>query len=466
MKLQYIVPIRQSYMKIVLFGAGSAQFGFGMVGDIFQSHVLHGAEIVLVDIDGQKLDRVYKHTVDFVENQGLDFKVIATTDREKALRGADYVIISIEVGDRFELWDMDWKTPLQFGVPQIYGENGGPGGIFHALRITPPILEIVEDITKLCPNAVVFNFSNPMTAITTAVLRRYPEISFTGICHEITSLARYLPAVLNTPPENLHCRAAGLNHFSVLLEATYSDTGRDAYPDILKTAPSFFEKEPGYSEVWEYVKRTGEVPRTEGATERWAIDRDSSTRPWSDRTLFKAILETYHLLPITVDSHLGEYIAWAQDIADHRGIQDFYEFYRFKLSKWDDVEIRLELSEHVVPIIEGIEKDSGYEEAAVNIMNDGFIPEFPSNIAVEVPATIDKDGIHGVGFPRYPKGFGALIRNYAGTYDLTAEAILTGKKDYVIQAVLASPMATKYRNVRDMVDSMLSQQQRWTDYIH
>ncbi len=452
-------------MKIVLIGAGSSQFGLGTMGEVFQSSVLRGTELVLLDINGMALDAVYKKGCEFIEKHGLEFTLSATTDRAEALKGAAFIIISIEVGDRFTLWDQDWKTPLQFGVNQVYGENGGPGGIFHALRIIPPILEICGDVELHCPDAIVFNYSNPMTAITTTVLRRYPDLRFIGLCHEIASLERYLPAILDTGLENLQVRAAGLNHFSVLLEAHYIDSGKDAYPDIRHKAPAFFEKEPGFTDIWDYVRETGTVPRTEGTNERWMINRQESKRPWTDRRLFRAIFETYGLLPITLDSHLGEYVSWAQDAADHKGIMDFYEFYRYALSNQSWSEITLDVHERVIPIIEGIITDSGHEELAVNVLNNGAIPDFPDSIAVEVPGIIHKNGIQPVHFDDYPKGFGALMRSYAGVYDLTAEAILQESRNLVLQAVLACPMVNNYHGMSEMVDTMIDQQQDWLGYL-
>ncbi|MDA3812564.1 MAG: alpha-glucosidase [Spirochaetaceae bacterium] len=453
-------------MKIVLIGAGSAQFGCGTMGDIFQSDVLKGSEICLMDINQSALDKVFKVGNDFIKNKNLDFKLTTTTDRESAIKKADFVIISIEVGDRFELWDQDWKTPLQYGVRQIYGENGGPGGLFHALRIVPPILEICSDIVKFCPEAFVFCYSNPMTAITTTVLRKYPELKFIGMCHEIASLERYLPTILDTPFENLDIQAAGLNHFSVLLNAKYKDSGKDAYDDIMKKAPSFFENEPGYSDIWEYTQITGKIPETEGAIHRHKIGKETSSRSWSDRTLFHEIMKNFKLFPITVDSHLGEYLPWAQDAADHRGILDFYAFYRFALSQDERLEIDdSEMHERVVPILEGILTDSGYTESAVNIMNKGLIKELPDNVAVEVPGRISARGIEGIKIEKYPIGFAALLRNYCGVYDVTADAILQGSRDLVIQAVLVNPGMPIIKNVDEMVDLMLSQQRKWLSYI-
>jgi alpha-galactosidase len=385
-------------------------------------------------------------------------------DRRGVLAKADFVVIAIEVGDRFALWDMDWALPLQFGIRQVYGENGGPGGLFHALRITPPILEICGDIEALCPDATVFCYSNPMTAIATAVHRRFPGLKFVGMCHEIASLERYLPSILGTPFANLRLRAAGLNHFSVLLEAGYVDSGRDAYPDILARAPAFFEKEIGYSDVLEFVRRTGRAPETEGSTHRFAIGRESSARPWSDRTLFRFILDRFGLLPITVDSHLGEYVQWAHDVADHRGIHDFYLLYRMRLAH-ADTEIRLERHERAAAVMEAMVLDSRVEEAAVNLPNDGLIPDLPGFIAVEVPALVGRGGLRGHRFASYPKAFGALLRNYCGVYDLTAEAVLTGKRECVVQALLVNPVVDTCARVDEMVDLLLERQSPWLDYI-
>jgi alpha-galactosidase len=284
------------------------------------------------------------------------------------------------------------------------------------------------------------------------------------MCHEIASLERYLPVILDTPFENLELRSAGLNHFSVLLEAKYRDSGADAYPGILAKAPAFFEKEPGYSDVLDYARIHGKAPNTEGRSKRLVLHRERSSKSWADRTLFREILNNYRLLPITGDSHIGEYIPWAYEVADHRGIKDFYTYYQMKLTNVSPT-ISLYRHERLVLIIEGILTDSGYEEPAVNIMNDGLIPELPSSIAVEVPALVHADGLHGVVFPSYPKGFAALLRNYCGVYDLTAEAVLTGRKEYVVQALLANPVVGICRAVPELVDLMIERQKRWLGYL-
>lgn len=442
--------MRTENLKIVLIGAGSAQFGYGTLADIYTSEVLRErkADIVLHDINAETLETVAKTGKAYIEQERLPFTISATTSREEALQDADFCIISIEVGDRFELWEQDWRIPQQYGIRQVYGENGGPGGFFHSLRIIPPILEICEDITRICPEAFVFNYSNPMSRICTTVHRKFPDLKFTGLCHEISSLQQHLPKVLETPFENLELIAGGLNHFSILLKATYKDSGADAYPDILEKAPAYFEK----VESWlpDMLKERGVKPPEE--------------YHWHERGLFKTILEKYRLLPITTDSHFGEYLSWAYEVVDHQGILDFYRTYKqyVMLS-----EPKIEKStERVIPIIEGILNDSGYEEAAVNVPNRGYISGLPDFMVVEVPAIVDKEGVHGIPIGNlYPPGFLGLLYNQVAIHHLTAETVLTGSRDLALQALLADPITDKVSAVEKMLDHMIEIQKDYLGYL-
>ncbi|GAG97864.1 unnamed protein product [marine sediment metagenome] len=147
--------------KIVLIGAGSATFGLEMLGDIFASKTLSGSSVVLHDINPQALKKVNDIALSHISKNSLDFQISATNDRKQALKDASFIIISIEVGNRFLLWEQDWRIPQQLGNKQIYGENGGPGGLFHSLRIIPSIIEICQDIVAICPDAYIFSLSNP-----------------------------------------------------------------------------------------------------------------------------------------------------------------------------------------------------------------------------------------------------------------------------------------------------------------
>ncbi len=444
--------------RIVLIGAGSAQFGYGTIGDILQSKTLEGSHIVLHDINPKTLGVVEETGRAFIAEHDMPYTISATTNRAEAFKGADYLVISIEVGNRFELWEQDWRIPQQYGVQQVYGENGGPGGLFHSMRIIPPILEICADAMKICPDATVFNFSNPMSRICTTVHRAFPDLKFIGLCHEIASLPRFLPSILGVPYEALEVRAGGLNHFSAVLTAKYKDSGEDAYPDILEKAPKFFADMPSLGTMYKYFKETGQWPQEE---EDFAA---VGTEAWPERRVFQIILEKFGVMPITSDSHFGEYIQWAYDVTEHKGILDFYNFYKEYLMNVQP-KIELRLSEQIVPIIEGIETDSGYIEEAVNIPNAGYIPSLPAWIAVEVPATVGKDGIRGIEVGPLPKGYAGLLSNQVAVHDLTAEAILQKSKSLALQALLVDPMVNVYHGIEDMLDTMIEYQEKWLGYL-
>ncbi len=442
--------------KIVLIGAGSAMFGLRTLGSIFESKPLEGSTIVLHDINSEALQRVERVARRHVQEHDLPYTLSATTSRREALQGATFCIISIEVGDRFELWQQDWHIPQQYGFRQVYGENGGPGGLFHSLRIIPPILEICDDIAAICPEAYVFNLSNPMSRICLTVKRKHPDLRFIGLCHEIGSLVEHLPRILKTPLSNLSFRAGGLNHFSVLLQVTYNDTGADAYPDVRKRAPAYFANLPPLTQRLADMFG-GEAPEYD------------EERAWSDRRLFKVILEQFGYLPITDDSHFGEYIHWAYEAVDHKAILDFYNWYTgwaSRRAEMSDLEELLEAGHWgTVPMMEAIITDSAYEELAVNILNEGLIDNLPRDLIVEVPGRVDGDGVHGVKLGALPKGIAGLMRNQIATMDLTAEAVLRGSREMALQALLVDPVVDSVARAKDLLNTMLDLQKPHLDYI-
>jgi alpha-galactosidase len=448
-------------MKIALIGAGSAQFGLGMLGDIFQCPTLEGSEVALHDIKADALASVEATARRFVEDKGLPFTISATTDRSTTLRGADFCIIAIEVGDRFRLWEQDWRIPQQHGLRQVYGENGGPGGLFHALRIIPPVLEICADLQRLCPEAWVFNYSNPMTRICTAVRRRHPPLRFFGLCHEVDSLAAHLPRMLETPLDDLQFRAGGLNHFAVLLSVHYRDSGRDAYPDVRARAAAYFQSMPEYRALMDFIERTGRLPEGRDAEELRA-----RARFWGERGLFRVLLETYGYLPVTTDSHLGEYLPWAHEVVDHRGILDFYACYKEHCQRADKPGIHSSgYQERLVPIMEALLKGGGYEDPGVNVPNEGLIQNLPRDIVVEVPAAVDTGGITAVPLGVMPRGFAGLLANQAAVIDLTAEAALQGSRELALQALLADPVVDSFRAARQTLEAMLDLQHEHLGYL-
>ena len=368
----------------------------------------------------------------------MDYSIESTINREEALKNANFVINAIEIQPRFGLLRWDFEFPIMHGINQITGENGGPGGLFHSLRVVPPILDICEDIQKICPHAYLINYSNPMSRICLAIMRKFPNQKFVGLCHEIKIAEDMLPKLLDTPLSNIEIRAGGLNHFGVILKAKYRDSGRDAYPDIREKAPS-------------------------------RLDQMSTSL---DVSLIKFILETYDYLPYTTDNHYGEYMSWAWEIADLPHGRDFWEGYERYLAKSYERYKRLinkgkgdklvkPDGERAIPIIEGILTDSNHEELSVNLPNDGIITNLPNNLVVECPAIVNKNGLQGIKLGDYPKGLAALLRTQASVQDLVVEAILKKSKKIALQALLADPVVNSISQAEKILNSMLKLQEKY-----
>jgi alpha-galactosidase len=425
----------------VLIGAGSLQFGLGTVGSIINSDVLQGSIISLHDIDPHNLELVTQACRDAIEKNNHDIELESTINRKEALKNATFVINSIEVGPRFKWFDLDYETPRKYGNKQVMGENGGPGGLFHSLRVIPPILDICDDIHNISPNAFLINFSNPMSRICLAIKRKYPSLSFVGLCHEFLGFQMHFSKILGTPLSNLKITAGGLNHFGVVLSIKYIDTNKDAYPDIRSKGPAYLSGIKGFGH---------------------------------DVDLVKYILEKFGYLAYTPDSHYGEYIGWAHSKANLEGVRLFYNGYKaYTIKAGDRLVRRLKRdsganlvkpdNERAIPIIEGILTDSGHEEVSVNLPNDGVITNIPQDLVVECPAIVNKDGMEAVKLGDYPKGLAGLLRNQASVQDLVVEAILKKSKEFAFQALLLDPTIDDASKAEEIFEKMLEINQGYID---
>ncbi|MFX0072344.1 MAG: alpha-glucosidase [Candidatus Hermodarchaeota archaeon] len=426
--------------KIVLIGAGSLIFGLGTAGNILMSKVLEGSTICLHDIDVENLDLAYKACQSAIDEKNLDFQLEHTINRIDALKNANFIINSIEVAPRYPLLDLDFRIPQEFGNKQLSGENGGPGGLFHSLRVIPPIIDICEDIQNICPNAFLINFSNPMSRICLAINRKFPKLNFVGLCHEYYHFLPILSNILNTPVSNLEIKAGGLNHFGVFLDIKYKDTGNDAYPDVRRKGPAHL----------------------------------MNLKSYDGFKLISFILKTYGYCPYTTDSHYGEYLGWAWEKADIPAVRHFwsshgrvltgYRFDKIKrfIERGNGYKIVKPDEEHAIPIIEGIITDANHVEHSVNIPNKNIFSNLPKDAIVECPAIINKHGVNGIDLGEYPKGLAALLRTQYSVQDLVVETVLTKSKEMALKALLADPVIDSYWQAKNILERMLEVQ---SDYI-
>jgi alpha-galactosidase len=414
-----------------------------MFNDIYLSDVLDGSTIVLHDVDKKKLEMIYELLM--VENERLNnkFNLEMTTDRNIAFKKADFIINSIEVGDRMKLWRQDYEIPRKHGSTQILGECGGPGGTFHAWRIIPPIVKIVKDAEKICPNAFFINFSNPMSRVCLAIKRSVKDLKFVGLCHQIGFMTRDLPLMFNVPLRELKMKVGGLNHFAFLLDIVNKTTGKNLMSEFDKKALDFFS---------ERQDRFG----------------------FSSLTI--EFFKKFRYFPYVGDNHLGEYLqigeefTKTQDMVDWINLMDkegqfiykrFVNFQkRLKRGKYpkNGILFNRPSGERAVPIIEAIIKNKNSYEFAVNIPNDGIISNLPQDLILECSASVNKDGIHGEKIGQLPRNIAAVLRIEATIQDLCVEAALSRSKDLAIACLAIDPNVGSFKIAENIYSEMIDVQ--------
>ena len=412
--------------KVVIIGAGSASFGLGMLSDAVNTPELRGSAITLVDIDAQALESIAAVARRMNEESGAGLTIEHTTDRTKALPGAEFVIISIAV-QRNRLWRYDWEIPIKHGVKHTLGENGGPGGLFHCMRNIPIILDICHDIEDLCPDALVLNFTNPVSRITMAI-DRYSGVNAVGLCHGIGGQLGNLASVIEADPANLDAKAAGLNHFTWILDLRFKDTGADAYPVLRRKLETH---DPGF------------------------------------QPLCRKLFQVYGYYPSPGDDHVGEYLSFATEYCPMHGYNfDWAE--KYKAEMWERIGrivngeesvtdlVDRRSGERAFDIIAGIMSNSNHLEMAVNIANDGHVSNLPQDAIVEAPAIVSGVGVSAISVGDLPMGIADLCSTQVGVQELAVTAAVTGDRDIALQALLADPVMRSVDAAEKILDELLA----------
>ncbi len=193
--------------KVVLIGAGSHVFSRHLITDILTYPELRDNTITLMDIDKETLDFITAFAQRIVKQYGFGTKIESTTDRQKALEGADYVFVTIRVGDRNNSPD-DRRIITKYGV-EGSPDTVGAGGVFYGLRNGQVILDICHDMEKLCPDAWLMNYTNPMSIISWAV-SDYTSIKNVGLCHSVPNTSAQLAKYMGVPYNEISYWVAGI----------------------------------------------------------------------------------------------------------------------------------------------------------------------------------------------------------------------------------------------------------------
>lgn len=429
-------------IKITYLGAGS---GFVPVlsKDIFQIPGLDCGELCLVDIDPERLELSQKATEVVNEKLKKRWRIIASTDREEVMAGSDFIINSIEVSG-LQTVKYDYEIPLKYGVDQCIGDTTGPGGIMKALRTVPVWLEILKDAERLCPNAYVLNYTNPMSIMMLAAFRA-SKMKAVGLCHSVQATSMDLARYLGVPYDELEWRCGGINHMSWFTELKHD--GVDMYPTLKRRAredPSLYEKDPVKFEILFHFGYF--VTESSGHMSEYV--------PYFRKR--PDLIKRY-----CREGYLGESGFYAKNWPRWREATD--ERRRRIIAGLEEPNLTRSV-EYASQIIESIIFDR-YNVIYGNVANTGLITNLPQNEVVEVACLVDGQGIHPMYFGELPPHLAALNRAQMAVYDLTVRAIMNGSYEMAERALMLDPLTASVCSLEEIRRMFAELYQAERDYL-
>src|SRR6266498_575744 len=406
--------------KITFIGAGSTVFARNLLSDVFSFPELGASTISLFDIDPERLRTSEVMARNLAGALAARPTIEATTDRRRALDGADYAICMIQVGGYKPSTVIDFEIPKKYGLRQTIADTLGIGGIMRGLRTIPVLLDMCRDMQELSPDVIFLQYVNPM-AMNTWAISRASKIKTVGLCHSVQGTAEVLAKDIGVPHNEINYICAGINHMAFYLR--FEHNGENLYPRIRQAleAKSYGRRHFGLSDHVRY-----EVFRRTGYFVTESSEHFSEYVPWFIKRDRPDLIEQYEI-------PLDEYITRCElQIAEWEALKATFE--RGELD-----EIKHERShEYGSLIIHSIETG----EARIvygNVPNRGLIDNLPQECCVEVPCLVDKNGLQPTKIGMTPPHLAALLQTNINVQSLVVEAALTGKREHIYHAAMLDP---------------------------
>ena len=422
--------------KIVIIGAGSLEFSSRLTADCLSYPALAGAHFALVDTDAERLSYAGRIFDRIVEAGGYEASCSLHSEVTEALSGAQFVIVSILVGG-YEAIEAEIDIPMKYGVSQAIGDTLTPGGIMRCLRTLPVQTAIAQHIMALCPDALVLNYTNPMSMLCEGMLNAAPSLNLVGLCHSVQSTTEQWAKRLNQSMTDVTFACAGLNHQAWITR--FEANAEDQLPAIRELAVN--------PEVWrsdtsrmEYIKHFG-YPVTE------ASGHNSEYSSWFRKS----------------EEDIERYCPGGGWNGGHGFIKSLYN-----RPDWRDTMERMANGEKPIDLRRSLEYGSQIIHAATtgeteiiygNVRNRGLISNLPEWAVVEVACSVDKNGIQPLRFGPLPEHLAAINRKQASVQHLAVIAAESMDPEVVFQAMCLDPLTSTVLcldDIRSMTRELLS----------
>ena len=434
--------------KVALVGAGSAMFTRGLLADLIS--VGEALDLALVDIDPDALETAERLATKMVGAARAPIGLSASTDRRQVLPGATAVICTVGVGGR-RAWEQDVYIPRKYGINQPVGDSVMPGGTSRALRMIPAMVAIAEDVLDLAPQALFFNYGNPMAPVCRGV-RKATDAPMVGLCHGVTGVAHYLARALKVEPGKVTHSAVGMNHLTWFVEVRVD--GEDVMPRLKAIA----------------AERVAQFSDGRGTDDDSALG-DLEPLSWH-------LLQLFGGIPAALDRHVTEFLPQFYADGAYYGRTLGVDAYSFEACIANGDRIYAEMQsvarssdplpesyfrhsggehEQVVEIIDSIRRDRG-KVYSVNLPNRGQVPNLPLGAIVESPAIAEATGLKPIQQPALPAGIAGTLAGRLAWVETVVEAALEGSRRKFVQALVLDGAVRSLADAEALADELLAAQ--------
>ena len=457
--------------KIVIVGAGGYVFPLRLAMDILSFPELQSAKITLYDVHEGRLKRTGDRVQRVVDNNELKAKIEMTTDRRKALRKADYVIVAFQVGG-VEAYSFDVEIPRTYGMDQCVGDTLGPGGVFRGLRSIGALRDIAHDMLAVCPDALLIQYANPMAMNCWAT--NSLGVKTVGLCHSVQGTSAMLIKRAGFIYEDVYFKCGGINHQAWFTQF-HDKEGNDIYPKIRETmltqnpSPLALASGKGKSVGTKLAQR--------------GMDHSVNDEHYYFERVRTEIMRNFGFFHTESSHHAGEYVPWFRK--DKKTI-DAYVAKRWDYFKISKSYQNQEQQDYLEKIINGpLQRSEEYGALIIhsmetdqkrviygNIPNDGMpgmkgslsINNLPANACVEVACLVDRNGIQPTMHGPLPLQCAAINRTNINVQELAVYGALNGDREAVHHAVALDPLTGALMTlpkIHAMVEDMFKAEKQW-----
>ncbi len=418
-------------IKIAMIGAGSVVFVKNLLTDILSLPALQDCTIALHDIDAERLETAGMMARWTAGQFGAPSVIEEHADRRACVDGADFVINMVQIG-MHEATLLDFDIPRRHGLKQTIADTVGIGGIFRGLRTIPFMLDLVADMRAVCPDALLLNYTNPMSILTWSVYRAYPEQRVVGLCHNVQFTSRDLAEYLDVDLCRLTYDCAGINHMTWFLRLMID--GQDAYPRLFEAAenPEIYAKDKVRFELMKHLGRfVSESSEHTAEYTPYFLRRDDQIAEFD----------------VPVDEYVRRSVRNLNRYAETRRKLLAGESFPLERSAEYGASIIHAMTTGQMQLIYG------------NVENTGLIDNLPQGCCVEVPVVVDHNGLRPLHVGTLPPELAAHCAPHVFVQDLTVRAALEGDRADVYRAAVLDRHAASVlslREIRAMVDELIT----------